>query len=136
MRARSEPPNQSRQLSSEPLNTCGAVIGIACMIVALDDVFVVTVPATMTVIGFFHAQHNNMIAADARDDVMRKLADASSGWNAVAVGAARRPGLGLKAANEQAAVSEALGNCAKRDSDCRIIAIGPFLVGPNESGSR
>ena len=69
--------------------------------------------------------------ADARDEVVRKLADASSGWNAVAVGAAGRPGLALEAANEQNAVSEALGNCAKRDGDCHVIAIGPFLVGPN-----
>jgi hypothetical protein len=44
--------------------------------------------------------------ADARDEVVRKLADASSGWNAVAVGAAGRPGLALKAANEQNAVAK------------------------------
>jgi hypothetical protein len=24
-----------------------------------------------------------------------------------------------------------LGNCVKHDSDCRVIAIGPFSVGPN-----
>jgi adenylate cyclase len=57
--------------------------------------------------------------------------DASSGWNAVAVGVARRPGLALKAASEPNAVNEALGNCVKHDSDCRVIAIGPFSVGPN-----
>ena len=44
---------------------------------------------------------------------------------------AGRPGLGLKAANEQAAVNQALGNCVKSDSDCHVIAIGPFSVGPN-----
>jgi hypothetical protein len=33
--------------------------------------------------------------------------------------------LGLKAANEQAGVNEALGNCVKRDSDCRVVVIGP-----------
>lgn len=32
---------------------------------------------------------------------MRKLIDASTGWNAVAAGSAERPGLNLKAANEQ-----------------------------------
>ena len=37
----------------------------------------------------------------------------------------------LKAANEQNAFNQALGNCAKRDSDCQVIAIGPFSVGPN-----
>jgi adenylate cyclase len=72
-----------------------------------------------------------MIAADARDDVARRLADAQGGWSAVAVGASGRPGLALQAANEQAAVSGALAECARRDSNCQIIAIGPFSVGPN-----
>ena len=112
------------------LEMCGAAAGVACMIVALDDAFVVPVPATMKVIGFFQAR-NTMITPDARDDVMHKLADASSGWNAVAIGAAGRPGLGLKAGSEQAAVNGALSDCAKRDSECRFIAIGPFLVAPN-----
>jgi adenylate cyclase len=62
---------------------------------------------------------------------MRKMADASTGWNAVAVGSAGRPGLGLSATSEQNAINEALGNCVKRDSDCHVIAIGPFTVGPN-----
>jgi hypothetical protein len=85
----------------------------------------------MRAIGFFQAQKNTMIAPEMRDDVTRKLADAPGGWSAVAIGAAGRPGLGLRGANEKAAVDEALGNCAKRDSNCRIIAIGPFLVGSN-----
>jgi adenylate cyclase len=42
-----------------------------------------------------------------------------------------RHGLGLKAADETAAVNAALGDCVKRDSDCHVIAIGPFTVGPN-----
>jgi hypothetical protein len=113
------------------LEMCGAATGVACLIVALDDVFVVPVPAAMKAIGFFQAQRNTMITAEARDDVMRKLAEASSGWSAVAVGTAGRPGLALKATSEQAAVNEALSNCAKRDSDCHVIAIGPFLVAPN-----
>jgi adenylate cyclase len=113
------------------LEMCGAATGVACMIVALDDVFVVPVPASMKVIGFFQAQRNTMIAAELRDDVMRKLADMSAGWSAVAVGTAGRPGLAVKAASEQAAVSEALSSCAKRDSDCHVIAIGPFLVAAN-----
>jgi adenylate cyclase len=113
------------------LENCGANLGIACMTVAVDDVFVVPVPTLMKATGFFHAASNASIVADARDDVVRQLAGASSGWNAVAVGTAGRPGLGLKAASEQSAISDALGNCAKRDSDCRVIAIGPFVVGPN-----
>jgi class 3 adenylate cyclase len=113
------------------LEGCGAVSGVPCMVVSLDDVFVVPIPTTLKAVGFFRADGNSMIAPDARVDVAQRLADASTGWNAVAVGSAGRPGLALKSANEQDAVNEALGNCVKRDSDCHVIAIGPFAVGPN-----
>ena len=111
------------------LESCGAIAGVACMIVAVDDNFVVPIPTLLRITGFFHAASNSSIIADARDEVVRKLGDAM-GWNAVAVGTAGRPGLGLKAADEQTAVNSALADCAKRDSDCHVIAIGPFTVGP------
>jgi adenylate cyclase len=113
------------------LETCGAVAGVACMIVAIEDAFVVPVPATSKVTGFFRVAGNASIATDAREDVARQLNEASLGWNAVAAGASDRPGLALKAASEQNAVNEAVGNCARHDSDCHVIAIGPFSVGPN-----
>jgi class 3 adenylate cyclase len=113
------------------LESCGALAGVACMIVAIDDNFVVPLPTVFKVTGFFQAASNALIAADARDDVVRKLAEASSGWNAVAVGASGRPGLGLKAASEQNVINDALSNCARSDRDCHIIAIVPFSVGPN-----
>ncbi|MGY3584253.1 hypothetical protein ACVIGB_006689 [Bradyrhizobium sp. USDA 4341] len=53
------------------------------------------------------------------------------GRNAVVVGTQGRPGFELKAENEQSAVNAALGDCAKRDSDCHVIAVGPLTVGPN-----
>jgi class 3 adenylate cyclase len=121
----------AEESSRRILETCGAVVGVPCMIVAADDDFVVPVPTTLRAIGFFRADRHPSIASDARDVVARKLADASSGWSAVAVGAAGRPGLALKARNEQDALNESLGNCAKHDSDCHVIAIGPFAVGPN-----
>jgi adenylate cyclase len=113
------------------LEACGATAGVPCMVVALDDAFVVPVPRTMKVTGFFRPGDARMVAADSRDEVFRKLGEAQSGWSAIAVGAAGRPGLSLRAANEQSAINEALGNCVKSDSDCHIIAIGPFAVGPN-----
>jgi adenylate cyclase len=113
------------------LESCGGIAGVPCTIVALNDSFVVPIPATLKVTGFFRAAGNTTISADAREDVARRIADAQSGWNAVAVGTAGRPGLGLKAATEQAAVSGALADCARRDSNCQVIAIGPFSVGPN-----
>jgi adenylate cyclase len=85
----------------------------------------------MKATGFFRPADNSLIASDARADVARQLAEAASGWNVVAVGASGRPGLALKAATEQNAINEALGNCVKHDSDCHVIAIGPFAVGPN-----
>jgi hypothetical protein len=100
------------------------------MILAADDVFVVPVPTLMRAIGFFKAANNPSIIASEREEVTRKLAD-SSGWNAVAVGTTGRTGLGLKADSEQNAINDALASCAKRDSDCHVIAIGPFVVAPN-----
>ena len=113
------------------LESCGGIAGVPCTIVALNDNFVVPIPSSLKVTGFFKAAGNTAISADTRDDVARRLADALSGWNAVATGASGRPGLGLKAATEQAAVDAALADCGKRDSNCQIIAIGPFTVGPN-----
>jgi hypothetical protein len=116
------------------LETCGAFAGIPCIIVAIGDVFVVPVPTTSKVNGFFHASSNPLIAPDARNelvDALDLLADQLSGWSAVAVGKSGRPKLALRAASEQDAVNEALANCAKHDSDCHVIAIGPFSVDPN-----
>ncbi|MGY4510521.1 adenylate/guanylate cyclase domain-containing protein [Bradyrhizobium sp. USDA 3650] len=111
------------------LESCGAIAGVACLVVAVDENFIVPIPTLLRITGFFHAASNASIVADARDEVVRKLGD-GMGWNAVAVGTAGRPGLGVRAADEQSAVNSALADCAKRDSDCHVIAIGPFTVGP------
>jgi adenylate cyclase len=37
----------------------------------------------------------------------------------------------LGAANEQDAIAGAMADCAKHDSACRVIDIGPFAVEPN-----
>lgn len=86
------------------LESCAAISGVTCMVIAVEDNFVVPVPATMRATGFFQSASNTSIASDARDNVTRRLADAS-GWTAVAVGAAGRPGLGLEAPNEQTAIN-------------------------------
>jgi adenylate cyclase len=113
------------------LETCGTLAGTPCMIVAVDDTFVVPVPTIMKPTGFFKPADNTSIEASAREGVARQLAEASSGWNAVAVGTTGHPGVAVKAASEQNAITDALGDCAKHDNDCHVIAIGPFLVGPN-----
>jgi adenylate cyclase len=113
------------------LESCGALADAPCRIVAVDDSFVVPVPTIMKPTGMFHPADNSAIASDARDDVARRIAEATTGWNAVAVGAAGHPGTALKAASEQDAVNAALADCTKHDSNCHIIAIGPYMVEPN-----
>jgi hypothetical protein len=112
------------------LEFCGSNGSIACLVVAVDNVFVVAVPETMKPVALFHPTSEASIAADARSVVAGRLANATSGWNAVGVGAGGRPGVMLRAASEQAAVEGALADCSRQDHSCRVIAIGPFLVEP------
>jgi adenylate cyclase len=100
------------------------------MIIAVDDVFVVPIPTTMKVVELFRPGSSASIAVEEREEVARRLGNAPGGWNAVAVGAGGRPGLGLKAANEQAAADGALVECGRLDRACHVIAIGPFAVEP------
>jgi adenylate cyclase len=112
------------------LELCGARAGVACVTVAVDDAFVVPIPSTMKVLGLFRAAGNPAIAPEARDDIVRRLSNATGGWNAVAVGASGRPGLALRAASERAAIDGALTDCGRLDHACRVVAIGPFTVEP------
>jgi adenylate cyclase len=116
------------------LEFCGSNGSIPCLVAAVDNVFVVAVPETMKPVALFHPASEPSIASDARNVVAGRLANAISGWNAVAVGAGGRPGVMLRAASEQAAVEGALVDCGKQDYSCRVIAIGPFLVEPLPSG--
>jgi adenylate cyclase len=110
------------------LEWCGHHSGVACIIVAVDDVFVLPIPGSMKVVGLFQSGPIDAIAPELRDDVARRLRNSRSGWNAVAVGASGRAGLKLGAGSEQAAINDALEACRKQDRDCRVIILGPFLV--------
>jgi Caspase domain len=110
------------------LEYCGSNAGVACMIVAVDDAFVVPVPATMKIVGFFRGGNHPAIAADQRSAVAQRFDRAAGGWSAVAVGEGGHPGVALKAASEQDAVSLALADCNRQDKSCRVIALGPFAV--------
>jgi class 3 adenylate cyclase len=111
------------------LEVCGNNAGVPCLIVAVNDGFVVPIPTTMRATGFFHAASATAIAPELREVVARQL-DGSVGWSAVAAGAAGQAGLALHGANEQAAIDAAMADCARRDASCRVIAIGPFAVEP------
>jgi class 3 adenylate cyclase len=111
------------------LEICGSNAGVPCLIVAVGDNFVVPVPTTMKATGFFRPASAEAIAPGLREDVARRLGN-GSGWTAVAAGASGKAGLALHAANEQAAIDTAMADCAKQDSSCRVIGIGPFTVAP------
>jgi hypothetical protein len=102
------------------LETCGSRAGVACMIVAVDDVFIVPMPTIMKVVEFFHPGSNATIAVEEREELARRLGNAPGGWNAVAVGADGRPGLALKAASEQIATDGALAECGRLDRRTRL----------------
>ena len=110
------------------LELCGSRAGVACVTVAVDDAFVVPIPSTMKVVGLFRVASNPAIAPEARDDIARRLGNATGGWSAVAVGASGRPGLMLRAASERDAIGGALTDCGRLDRACRVAAIGPFTV--------
>jgi class 3 adenylate cyclase len=111
------------------LQLCGNNAGVPCMIVAVNDEFVVPIPTTMGAVGFFQPESAATIAPELRDGVARRLSN-GGGWTAVATGAAGQVGLAVQAANERAAVDGAMADCAKQDRSCQVIAIGPFAVLP------
>jgi len=98
------------------------------MIIVLDDSFVVPVPKFAKVTGFFRPFALTTVSPQDRQEVARRLASATTGWNAVAIGLGGRFGLELGAASEEAAVSDALQACGREDNDCHVAVIGPFLV--------
>ena len=52
------------------LESCGAIAGVACMVVAVDDNFVVPIPTLFRITGFFNAASNACLlyTSDAADE--------------------------------------------------------------------
>ena len=113
------------------LERCGYEYSQACMVVAIDDTFVIAVPTVAKVVGFYRPNALTAVQPGVRDDIARRLANANSGWSAVAVGVNGEAGIKIGAGSEQAAVDSALEECVKHDRDCQIAVIGPFLVEPD-----
>jgi adenylate cyclase len=116
------------------LEICGHITGVACMIIAIDDVFVVPIPTMMNAVEFFRTAGNALIAPGSRDNVARRLATGTRGWSAVATGANGLAGVVPDAGSEQSAIEGALADCRGRDHGCHVIAIGPFSVVAAEVG--
>jgi hypothetical protein len=116
------------------LEACGDIAGVPCMVIAVDDVFVVPIPSMMKGVGFFQTAGNPLMAPGSRDYVARRLAIVTSGWSAVATGANGLVGMVTAAASEQSAIEGALADCSRQDHGCHVIAIGPFSVVAAETG--
>lgn len=114
------------------LEACGHAAGIACKIIAVDNTFVVPIPTTMKVVGFFNPSTSPEVTPEMRGALVERFANAANAWNAVAVGATGMPGTALEAADEKNAIEQAVEHCSKRDRECRVIALGPFEVAPIE----
>jgi hypothetical protein len=110
------------------LERCGFLTSTPCMVVALDDTFVVPIPALAKVVGLYRPEALSTLRPQARDDVARRLAGAPNGWNAVAAGTNGNIGTAIGARSEQSAFDGALADCARHDRDCRVLVLGPFLV--------
>jgi len=110
------------------LEICSFLTSTTCMVVAIDNTFVVPIPTLVSVIGFYRPEALFAVQPQARAEVARRLAGAPSGWNAIAVGAGGQVGIMIGANSERSALDGAYLDCARHDRDCRILVLGPFLV--------
>ena len=110
------------------LERCGYTVGAACMVVAVDDTFVIPIPTLARVVGFYRREGLVGVKSNVADEVARRLAEAPNAWNAIAIGADGNVGIATRADSERSALDDALADCAKHDRDCRISVLGAFLV--------
>ena len=113
------------------LEFCGSNAGVPCMVLSVDDMFVVPLPKSMKIVGLLSAETIGGVSSDLRSEAVRRIRNAQGGWSALATGAGGRPGIAVRAADEQTAVKGAMLDCERQDRDCKVIAIGPFTVQPN-----
>jgi hypothetical protein len=88
--------------------------GVPCKIVAVNDAFVVPIPTLMKATGFFLPGVIDAIASERREDLSLRLANATTGWNVVAIGSGGRPGLMIGVQTEQSAMWRSLGRSNSR----------------------
>ena len=117
------------------LESCGGRAGSPCRIAGIDDKLVLPVPEGYDVTGFFDAWITPSISPDSRPLIAAKIAISEKGWSAVAVGDKAMAGLSTGADSEDAAAKEALADCARITTECRMLAIGAFTVAPKQGKS-
>jgi hypothetical protein len=111
------------------LETCGQISGRPCVVYSVDEQVVVRVPQLHRVTGIFTPELAPSADAGRRAAIERYLID--NDWRALALADNGPVGLVFGRPSEAAAVADALIECNKSGGvECKLLAIGPFLVAP------
>ncbi|MBL6613960.1 MAG: adenylate/guanylate cyclase domain-containing protein [Reyranella sp.] len=111
------------------LQTCGQITGRPCFVYSVDDQVVVRVPQLHRVIGIFTPQAVSAANATQQSAIERYLVD--NDWRAIAVADNGHLGIVSGKPGEADAARDALGECRNAAGvECKLLAIGPWLVAP------
>ena len=111
------------------LQTCGHITGRPCVVYAVDEQVVVRAPTRFRIVDIFTPQDLTNLDAAQQEVVERYLV--ADDWRAIAVARNGRLGIVVGRSNENAAISDAVRECARAGgTECAVSAVGPFLVTP------
>lgn len=111
------------------LQSCGQISGHPCVVYAIDDQVVVRVPQLHRVTGIFTPEDAPSADSGRRAAIERYLI--ADDWRALAVANNGPVGLVSGRDSEATAVADALSECNKAGGiECKLLAVGPFLVAP------
>jgi adenylate cyclase len=110
------------------LETCGYLSQRACLVYAVGDEVVVRVPTIARVVDVLATDDLAGIGDIDRQRIeVAYLPDAD--WRALAIGRNGSVGIGLRQAEEQQAIDQAMRECQRAGGvDCALVAVGPFKV--------
>jgi adenylate cyclase len=109
------------------LQTCGQITGHPCTVYAVDDQVVVRVPQLHRVVGIFTPENAVSANSGRRDEIERYLI--ADDWRALAFASNGPVGIVSGRASEETAVTDAISECRKAGgTECKLLAVGPFLV--------
>ena len=117
------------------LQTCGQITGRPCVVYAVRDEVVVRVAQLHRVTAIFTPQ--DVATTDAAQQAAVENYLIANDWRALAVSGNGYLGVVSGRANETAAANDAVAECAKAGgTQCRLLAVGPFLVDAEVAFSR
>jgi class 3 adenylate cyclase len=111
------------------LQVCGHLTGRPCVVYAVEDQVLVRTPQLHKAINVLTPQA--MTGLDTRQQEALDRYLVANDWRAVALARNGRLGIVSGRASENAAASDAVGECARAGgTECAVLAIGPFVVAP------